>query len=52
MRLLTFLGSRQFRWPLALALCVAGLITLVVTRAESGVPFGMALLAAFVAWDG
>ena len=52
MRLLSFFASRQFRWPLAMTLCVAAMIVLVLTRAESGAPFGMAMLAALIAYDG
>lgn len=52
MQLLMFLGSRQFRWPCATALILAAFVSLIATRAESGAPFAMTLLAAFVAWDG
>jgi len=52
MKVLKFLASREFRWPAALVLVVLGLVTLVLTKGESGVPFGLAMLAAFIAWDG
>jgi len=51
MRILQFLGSRQFRWPLALVIGVAAMVVLIATRGESSAPFGLVLLSALVALD-
>lgn len=44
--------TRKFRWWIAVALVVGALVVLVATRGESGIPFGMTLIAAGFAYDG
>ena len=52
MRVLNFICSRQFRWPVAIALVVCGMALMVVTRGESLAPLGLGMLAGFIAWEG